>query len=58
MNINLIKQLREQTGMGILEVKHALNEAGGDIEKSENIAYEVQPQNPTHIASHPKVLQK
>lgn len=33
----LIKQLREQTGAGILEAKKALEEAGGDIEKATDI---------------------
>lgn len=32
-----IKELREQTGAGILDVKEALSEAGGDIEKATEI---------------------
>jgi len=34
---NLIKELREQTGAGILEVKKALEEAGNDMEKAVQI---------------------
>ena len=34
---NLIKELREQTGAGILEVKKALEEAGNDMEKAVRI---------------------
>ncbi len=52
MNINLIKQLREQTGMGILEVKHALNEAGGDIEKAKILLMKPTTKSDSHrIAS-------
>jgi len=35
--IDQIKQLREQTGVGIMECKKALNEAGSDIEKAKEI---------------------
>ncbi len=34
---NTIKQLREQTGAGIMDVKEALNEAGGDLDKAVEI---------------------
>jgi elongation factor Ts len=34
---NTIKQLREQTGAGIMDVKEALNEAGGDQDKAVEI---------------------
>ena len=37
MSNDLIKQLREQTGAGIMDVKEALDEAGGD----KNIAIEI-----------------
>lgn len=37
MDINLIRQLREQTGVSIGECKIALEEAGGDIEKAVEI---------------------
>ena len=33
----LIKQLREQTGAGIMECKKALEQAGGDLEQAERI---------------------
>jgi elongation factor Ts len=33
-NINDIKSLREETGAGVLEVKHALESAKGDIKKA------------------------
>ncbi len=34
---NIIKQLREQTGAGIMDVKEALTEAGDDVEKAVEI---------------------
>ncbi len=34
---NIIKQLREQTGAGIMDVKEALEEAGGDNDKAVEI---------------------
>lgn len=37
MTHDLIKELREQTGAGILEVKSALTESGGDKEKAVEI---------------------
>jgi len=35
--IDQIKQLREQTGVGIMECKKALNKTGGNIEKAKEI---------------------
>lgn len=32
--LNLVKELRERTGCGIVDCKEALSEAGGDIEKA------------------------
>jgi len=40
MNIDLIKQLREKTGISIAECKKALEEAGGDMEKAMNVLRE------------------
>lgn len=37
IDINLIKQLRDLTGAGVADVKEALEEAGGDIEKAKDI---------------------
>ncbi len=34
---NLIKQLRERTGAGVMDCKRALEEAGGDVDKAEKI---------------------
>ena len=34
MSLNLVKQLREQTGAGLLDCQKALGEAGGDVEKA------------------------
>ena len=34
IDINLVKQLREQTGVSIMQCKIALEEAGGDLEKA------------------------
>jgi len=34
MSAALVKELRERTGLGLLECKKALAEAGGDIEKA------------------------
>ncbi len=36
----LIKELREQTGAGVLECKRALEEADGDVEKATEIIHE------------------
>lgn len=35
-----IKRLREVTGAGVMECKHALTEAGGDFEKAVGIVHE------------------
>ena len=37
IDINLIKQLRDLTGAGVADVKEALEEAKGDIEKAKDI---------------------
>jgi len=37
VNVELIKQLREQTGAGVMDAKRALEETGGDLEKSAKI---------------------
>ncbi len=34
VSAEVVKQLREQTGAGIMDCKHALAESGGDIEKA------------------------
>lgn len=36
-NLNLIKSLREETGLGIMDCKRALEEAGGDVAKARAI---------------------
>jgi elongation factor Ts len=37
INVDLIKQLREQTGAGIADCREALEEAGGDLNKATEI---------------------
>ncbi len=37
ISIDLIKQLREETGLSVSECKKALEKARGDIEKAKNI---------------------
>ncbi|HLA25978.1 MAG TPA: translation elongation factor Ts, partial [Patescibacteria group bacterium] len=37
VDINLIKQLRDLTGAGVADVKEALEEAKGDIEKAKDV---------------------
>ncbi len=37
ISVELIKQLRERTGAGVMECKRALEETGGDLEKAEQI---------------------
>jgi len=37
VDMNLVKQLREMTGAGMLDCKKALEEAGGDLEKAKEI---------------------
>ena len=34
MSIALVKELRQRTGLGMMECKHALKAAGGDVEKA------------------------
>ena len=34
MDVEIIKKLRDQTGAGIMEIKHALEEAEGEAEKA------------------------
>ena len=34
---SMVKELRERTGLGMMECKKALTEAGGDIEKAEEL---------------------
>ena len=33
----MVKELREQTGLGMMECKKALDEAGGDMKKAEEL---------------------
>ncbi len=40
ITLDLIKKLREETGIGIMECKKALIEAGGDLEKAKKILRE------------------
>jgi len=40
MNIDLIKKLREETGLSVAECKKALEEAGGDEDKAREILKE------------------
>ena len=37
ISANLVKELREKTGAGMMECKSALTESGGDLEKAEDI---------------------
>ena len=37
MDTNLIKQLREETGLGVMDCKKALEEAGGSFEKAKGV---------------------
>lgn len=37
IDVGLIKQLREQTGAGVMDAKRVLEEMGGDLEKSAKI---------------------
>ena len=37
INPQLVKQLREKTNAGMMDCKHALAEAGGDLDKAETI---------------------
>ncbi len=40
MDINIIKNLREETGAGVMDAKKALEESGGDVEKAKQILQE------------------
>ena len=37
MNTNTLKQIREKTGAGVMEIKKALDEANGDVARAEEI---------------------
>jgi len=37
IDTNIIKQLREETGLGVMDCKKALDEAGGNIEKAKSL---------------------
>ncbi len=37
MSIDILKQLREETGFGIMDIKKALEEAGNDVDKAREI---------------------
>ena len=37
INAGMVKELREQTGLGMMECKKALSEAGGDMKKAEEL---------------------
>ena len=37
MTLDLIKKLRDETGVGVMEIKKALDEAGNDLEKTKKI---------------------
>ena len=37
ISASLVKELRERTGLGMMECKKALSEAGGDIGKAEEL---------------------
>ena len=37
INAAMVKELRELTGLGMMECKRALEEAGGDIKQAEDI---------------------
>ena len=36
IDAKMVKELREQTGAGMMDCKKALSEAGGDVEKAVN----------------------
>jgi len=40
ISANLVKELREQTGAGMMECKRALQETGGDIEAARTLLRE------------------
>ncbi|MDA8108094.1 MAG: elongation factor Ts, partial [Betaproteobacteria bacterium] len=37
ISASLVKELREMTGLGMMECKKALAEAGGDLRKAEEV---------------------
>ena len=37
LDVNLIKSLRSETGAGVMDIKHALEEAGGDTKKAKEL---------------------
>lgn len=39
VDVNLVKQLREQTGAGIADCRNALEETSGDLEKAKEILH-------------------
>lgn len=40
VDVNLVKQLREETGAGIADCKNALTESDGDLEKAKDILHQ------------------
>ena len=40
VDVNLVKQLREETGAGIADCKNALTESGGNLEKAKEILHQ------------------
>lgn len=40
MSMDILKQLREETGVGIMDIKRALEESEGDVEKARQILKE------------------
>ena len=38
VNANIVKELREKTGAGVMDCKKALAESGGDLEKADRLA--------------------
>ncbi|MDY0294759.1 MAG: elongation factor Ts, partial [Acholeplasmataceae bacterium] len=53
MDISKIKALREETGLGMLEVKKALSEANDDLEKAREIlsSQTIKKADTTRVAS-------
>lgn len=41
ISIELIKQLREQTGAGVMDAKHALEDAGGNLKEAKKILQQI-----------------
>lgn len=40
ISADMVKQLREKTGAGIMDAKRALEDVGGDMEKAANVIYQ------------------